>query len=349
MPCTVVSCSTCTTYSAAPPPRADQDFHGVHLIFGATVPEGVEPHPTRSVGATSPETASAWVTRSSTGQASVPAPATGAQATASVVPSTSSHPRLDVVGHGRARRSGARRGSPRRARTARVPPRCTSCTSSSSPTAHGTPHSSRTSRARPARGDSPWSMPPPGSVHCPVWKPRGEIRVSSTCSSRRTSAYAATRCTRAGRWSASASTTSGTTGTAAVEDVRATGTHAASDGGAVDLDARAAPARPPAPTRRTRSAGRGRRRGARRARPPAGGRSRRGRSPRPRRPARSPRAPRARPRRAGSRRGRGRRRAGSRARSAEMLGDSRLSRMRSSRRITAYAATRCRFGRVPMP
>ena len=67
------------------------------------------------------------------------------------------------------------------------------------------------------RGDSPWSMPPPGSVHEPGCAPRPEIRVSSTASSRRISAYAATRCIRNGRWSASASSTIGATGTVAVQ------------------------------------------------------------------------------------------------------------------------------------
>ena len=53
-----------------------------------------------------------------------------------------------------------------------VPSKWSSCTASSSPTAHSTPHSSRTSRTTATRGDSPWSIPPPGSVHAPGWAPR---------------------------------------------------------------------------------------------------------------------------------------------------------------------------------
>ena len=56
--------------------------------------------------------------------------------------------------------------------------------------------SSWTSRTSAARGSSPWSMPPPGSVQEPGWGPRSELRVSSTSGRRRdeTRAYAATRC-----------------------------------------------------------------------------------------------------------------------------------------------------------
>ena len=61
-----------------------------------------------------------------------------------------------------------------------MPLKCSSWTATSSPTAQATPHSSCTSRTRAGRGDSPCSTPPPGRVQDPVWKPRSEIRVSST-------------------------------------------------------------------------------------------------------------------------------------------------------------------------
>ena len=55
------------------------------------------------------------------------------------------------------------------------------------------------------RGDSPWSIPPPGSVHVPATlKPVDETRASSTSSrpswTRRSRARAEIRCLRTGSW-----------------------------------------------------------------------------------------------------------------------------------------------------
>ena len=63
-----------------------------------------------------------------------------------------------------------------------------------SPTIASSPVSSLTSRSTACRGSSPWSRPPPGRVHSSSVVMCGESRDSRIMSSRRITAYAATRC-----------------------------------------------------------------------------------------------------------------------------------------------------------
>ena len=60
--------------------------------------------------------------------------------------------------------------------------KCVECTSSTRTGSTCRPVSSCTSRRSASRGSSPWSMPPPGSVHRPSMRVRDDIRVSSTSS-----------------------------------------------------------------------------------------------------------------------------------------------------------------------
>ena len=251
---------------------------------------------------------------------------------------------LAVLDHGRVEDQRAPSGSPRAARrcgaarSARRGPRATR------PTVQSTPALLAHLADQRLPACSPWSTPPPGSVHQPGW---GRARSSGSAAPdglppdqgvRRRR-----RCCRNGRWSASASSTIGTTGhrcrraprpPAATRPrwssrrPRGPAAPGASTGTQPSYTIRSAWASTRRPSRQTPGQVRGV--DAARSHPPG-------------RPARSPRGPRGSPRRAGPPRGRGRRRAASRAPPGEP-GASRLSRMRSSRRMTAYAATRCRCG-----
>ena len=202
-----------------------------------------------------------------------------------------------------------------------------------SPTSQARPHSSSTSRASAADGCSPWSTPPPGSVHRPGCAARArQPGQQDVASPRSTTAYAATRCSRNGqvvdervghqrrppgpprtrrRRAAARRPRLVDPSTSTTRGVGASGAHPAvvDDADRVGVDQQ-----------------------CRRATHGAGGRCRRGRSRRPSRRARSPRGSRGPPRPGGPRRGRRRRRAGSTARCARPAGASRLSRTSTARR-----------------
>ncbi len=150
-------------------------------------PRGARAQRAASWGESAGSAARAARTTSSTERVPSSISASGTQATASVVPSTSAT-RGSASAATVARKSRWTPWKSSKRPDGATPPKCRSWTSSRSPTWQSTPHSSRTSRASPSRGDSPWSRPPPGRVQEPEWKPRSEIRVSSTSSPRRISA-----------------------------------------------------------------------------------------------------------------------------------------------------------------
>ena len=208
-------------------------------------------------------------------------PSAGTQAAASVVPSTSTT-RGSLVGHLGVEDDLEGVEVLAAARTAPCPRSAWSVTSRTSPGRARPARSPRAPRGpRPARGSSPWSMPPPGSVHSPGCGPRarvaGQQHLVAVAPSRTASAYAATRCSWNGRCSASTSVTRPTTGTDAVEDRRRAASRRPPSSSRRPRR-RAARGCRPAPSRRRRSAARARRPAGPAARCCAGGRSRRARS-----------------------------------------------------------------------
>ena len=123
-------------------------------------------------------------------------PATGCQAASIVEPSTST-----TCGSGLSTGDPAVVDDAQRVRVARrpcapgVPAGGRSRRARSRRRATSRPVSSCTSRTTASRGSSPWSSPPPGRVHSSSLVSRLARRLSRMWSSRRMTAYAATRCT----------------------------------------------------------------------------------------------------------------------------------------------------------